>query len=217
MSGAARWVSVAEAARLLSASGDKIDASNVSRYLARFPAIPTRKDGKFRMVNLDALLAHRAENVQVADRQAARGMMVAAAPPLQPALVAPSAEPEQDAPAGSPMQAINLQIKELELRRKKREEDLADGTVIAAAEVIALISATMTAFVGALARQEVEFTQRHGKVIGSEFRRARKSAQADAARHLSDLANKHLPAAMRSDAMAAVPKEAELVGDTPLA
>lgn len=60
------WLSVTEAAARLSASGDPVDRSTLSRYLSQHAeALPTRVEGKSRLVELGALAAHRSENIRI--------------------------------------------------------------------------------------------------------------------------------------------------------
>jgi hypothetical protein len=204
MSSTDAWVTVAKAAEVLTARGDEIDPSNVSRYLARYPVIPSERRGKFRMVDLAALIEHRRTNVFVADKQAARGTEAAASPPVvaasAPVVVQPKAEPEPlelTAPDGdSSLADINKQIKLLELRRRQREEDEADGKVIPSDEVLVLISTAMRTMVAEFERQEVNVAQKFGRDVSIEFRKVRKAAQAKAAAELIEMAKKNMPAAL---------------------
>jgi len=60
------WVSVTEAAEQLSAIGDKITRSALSYYLKQHAeAIPVRRDGKALLVDIEALAAHRGENIRI--------------------------------------------------------------------------------------------------------------------------------------------------------
>lgn len=60
------WVSITDAAARLSAAGDSIDRSTLSRYLKQHgEALPLRRDGKSNLVEFGALAAHRAENVRL--------------------------------------------------------------------------------------------------------------------------------------------------------
>ena len=60
------WVSITEAAARLTASGDRIDRSTLSRYLKQHAeALPKRPDGKANLVEFEALAAHRSENVRI--------------------------------------------------------------------------------------------------------------------------------------------------------
>lgn len=61
------WLSITDAAARLSAAGDPIDRSTLSRYLKQHAdALPTRRDGKRHLVEFGALAQHRAENVRIA-------------------------------------------------------------------------------------------------------------------------------------------------------
>lgn len=63
---AGEWLSVTEAAARLSASGDPVDRSTLSRYLSQHAeALPTRVEGKARMVEFGALAVHRSENIRI--------------------------------------------------------------------------------------------------------------------------------------------------------
>lgn len=197
---APNWVTVAEAARLLTAAGDKIDASNVSRYLKRFRDIPQKREGKYRYADLTALIEHRSTNVQVADKQASRSLQPASAPTAEPD--APAAE-TSDGPDEGSLGALNLALKQLEFRKRKREEDLADGTVVQASEVLQLISGTVHALISGLETGEAAIAQRFGREIAADFRKNRKTAMASASTHLGDLARKHLPAQLAVPALAA--------------
>jgi hypothetical protein len=60
------WVSITDAAARLSAAGDSVDRSTLSRYLKQHgEALPLRRDGKSNLVEFSALAAHRAENVRL--------------------------------------------------------------------------------------------------------------------------------------------------------
>lgn len=65
------WLSITEAAARLSADGDYVDRSTLSRYLKQHSeALPTRGEGKANLVELGALKAHRSENVRLRPRPA---------------------------------------------------------------------------------------------------------------------------------------------------
>lgn len=60
------WISITEAATRLSGAGDPIDRSTLSRYLKQHgEALPLRADGKSNLVNYEALVAHRGENIRI--------------------------------------------------------------------------------------------------------------------------------------------------------
>lgn len=63
----AEFVSITEAARRLTAAGDAIERSTLSRYLRQHAeALPLQAAGKERLVDFEALAAHRAENIRIA-------------------------------------------------------------------------------------------------------------------------------------------------------
>lgn len=65
------WVSITEAADRLTAAGDAVERSTLSRYLAQHAeALEVRVEGKSKLVEFGALRQHRAENVRL--RQAPR-------------------------------------------------------------------------------------------------------------------------------------------------
>lgn len=181
------FVTVAQAAAELTRRGDKIDASNVSRYLARNPDIASRKEGRCRYVDLAALILHRSGNTLSIGR---RDMV-----------------PEDAAPTGldddgggvpltpgiaSEIQQANLRLKQLQVRDKEREDALAEGDLVPAADVLAVINGVMQTFVTELERVEMSIATRHGRVVAADFRKARKDAQAAASAKLKVAAEAQL-------------------------
>ncbi|WP_412033116.1 hypothetical protein ACLIR7_05865 [Nitratireductor aquimarinus] len=60
------WISITEAATRLTAAGDAVDRSTLSRYLKQHAeALPLRRSGKSNLVDYDALVAHRGENIRI--------------------------------------------------------------------------------------------------------------------------------------------------------
>ena len=60
------WVSITEAAARLTAAGDAIERSALSRYVSQHgEALATRRDGKANLIEFGALMAHRTENVRL--------------------------------------------------------------------------------------------------------------------------------------------------------
>lgn len=60
------WISITDAAKRLSASGDAVDRSTLSRYISQHAeALPTRREGKSNLVDFGLLSQHRAENVRL--------------------------------------------------------------------------------------------------------------------------------------------------------
>lgn len=60
------WISITEAASRLTAAGDPVDRSTLSRYLKHHSeALPLRPDGKSNLVEFGALKVHRSENIRL--------------------------------------------------------------------------------------------------------------------------------------------------------
>ncbi len=60
------WVSITDAATALAERGDTVDRSTLSRYLKQHAeALPLRRAGQSNLVDLDALIAHRGENIRL--------------------------------------------------------------------------------------------------------------------------------------------------------
>ena len=184
------WVTVAAAADALTESGDPIDASNVSRYLARNDDVPSEKQGKFRWVDLAALKAHRKTSVYVADKREARELE-----PVRTPVAAPAAADDDDDPPARPNSALaqtKLEIQQLELRRKRREEDVESGQLVPIGDLQTVVAGMMGAFVGELARQEQHLAAKFGREVGAEVRKAHKAARAAAAARLVEAAQQVL-------------------------
>ena len=195
-------------AEILTGAGDTIDASNVSRYLARYPDLPSIKIGKFRYVDPVKLARHRKTNVNVLEKQDARGVEPAKASPIAPS---PETGPVEDLPeteATSEIQQANLALRKLQIREKELALAEKEGTLVPDVEVLALISGVMQAMITALEGEEIAMVQKFGREVGAGFRKARRAAQARAASRLSELARQHLPPALSAQAPAAVPVDA---------
>ena len=60
------WLSITAAAERLTAEGDAVERSTLSRYLSQHAeAIAVRQDGRARLVEINALRQHRAENIRL--------------------------------------------------------------------------------------------------------------------------------------------------------
>lgn len=193
------WVTVAAAAEALTKAGDKIDASNVSRYLARFPEIPQEKAGRCRFVDLAALVAHRGGNVLVEEKRAARELSpieALAAEEARPVAVEPEADEDEEAEESgdraSPTNLANARLKELAIREKEADWAERIGKLVPDHEVLSLVSGVMATFIGELERQEGLIAARMGRDAAAEFRKVRKAAQLAASSRLVELAQKHL-------------------------
>lgn len=215
--GEAGWVTVAAAAKALTDAGDQIDPSNVSRYLARFPEIPSRKQGKFRWVDLNALSLHRGGNVLVGEKRAARGVDEDfRAEQLDLVDVGDLDDEDDEVAAGgaastrqvvvpSAINAANLRLKELQIAAKEREEAIEDGRFVPIEDVTVLINETLQTWVSELEREEASIAIESGRDVAQLFRRSRKAAQARAAETLKRGAEARLKAQMVDRAVAAMP------------
>lgn len=102
------WLSITDAARRLTALGDPVDRSTLSRYLKQHAeALPLRPGGRSNLVDFGALLAHRRENIRIA-----------AVPATEPVLpVTPSVQP-----GGAARKALaEAELREMDLARRRRE------------------------------------------------------------------------------------------------
>lgn len=60
------WISISEAATRLSEMGDLVERSTLSRYIKQHgEAIEIREEGKARLIEFNALVAHRSENIRI--------------------------------------------------------------------------------------------------------------------------------------------------------
>lgn len=60
------WLSITEAASRLTAAGDVVDRSTLSRYVSQHSeALVTRREGRSNLVEFGALQQHRAENIRL--------------------------------------------------------------------------------------------------------------------------------------------------------
>lgn len=179
------WVTVAAAAAALTSAGDKIDASNVSRYLARNPAIGQERIGKYRYVDLAALFAHRNTSLFVADKRQSRGLAL---------VEAGSEHPPSDQPSVvSTITGVNVELKQLELRRKLREDAIESGALIPADEVRTICVGVLEAFAAELARQENHLTAKLGRDVGMQIRKAHRAARAAACSQMIAVASSEVP------------------------
>lgn len=200
------FVTVAAAAAELTRRGDAITPPNVSRYLDRNPDIAAEKHGKYRYVDLAALILHRSGNVQ---SHAKRDAALPGPSPL------PAAEDDGAESGGSTssgisraIQEANLRLKELQVRDAEREDQLAEGELVPAADVLSVVTMSLQAMISEFERAEVSIAARHGRAVATDFRKSRKEAQAKAAEQLMRLAKKHLHPAVAEQLTAAPMPEA---------
>lgn len=108
------WISITEAARRLSAAGDVVDRSTLSRYISQHAeALPTKREGKSNLVEFATLAQHRSENVRL--QQSRR-----AVEPVAPIPAAGPSVPTQISAAARDKEAAAA-LRELELARELRQ------------------------------------------------------------------------------------------------
>jgi hypothetical protein len=109
------WISITDAAKRLTASGDVVDRSTLSRYVSQHgEALPTKREGKSNLIEFGTLAQHRAENIRL--QQTRRPMD--AAPPA--ALDRGPRLPTQISAAARDKEA-SAALRELELARELRQ------------------------------------------------------------------------------------------------
>lgn len=108
------WVSITDAARRLTAAGDVVDRSTLSRYVSQHAeALPTKREGRSNLIEYGNLAQHRAENIRLQQSRRA---------PDVPAPVADSGArgPTQISAAVRDKEAAAA-LRELSLARELRE------------------------------------------------------------------------------------------------
>lgn len=128
------WISITDAAARLSAAGDSVDRSTLSRYLKQHSeALPLRPDGKSNLVEFGALAAHRAENVRL--RKPAPALLSSSAAPIgQPRHFAGT----QSEGAARKMQA-EAEMREMDLAERRGELTLVAEVDKGARDAVALM------------------------------------------------------------------------------
>ncbi len=147
------WISITEAAQRLAASGDHVDRSTLSRYLKQHgEALPIRAEGKSNLVDFEALVAHRKENIRI------RSM---------PAEVRPSVSARPAAPrfAGSQSDGVarkaqaDAEMRELDLGERRKELTPVVEVDRAGRDAIALMS---SAFDRAIETEAASLSLKYG-------------------------------------------------------
>jgi len=133
-------VSITDAAAKLTALGDRIDRSTLSRYLAQHAeALPTERVGKSTMVDFEALLMHRRENIRVAGPQIGPDAL-APTDPTKPGSGPPNPGPTQ-AHSRARKEAADAEIREIELGQLRKEIVIAREVEDAARDAVGLMRA----------------------------------------------------------------------------
>ncbi|WP_336810923.1 hypothetical protein [Bosea sp. MMO-172] len=132
------WVSITEAAARLTASGDRVDRSTLSRYLKQHAEVlPKRPDGKANLVEFEALAAHRSENIRI------RAMPAEVRPAAPGRLAAPAATRFAGSQSdGSARKAqADAALREMDLAERLNKTTLVSEVDRAGRDAIALMQA----------------------------------------------------------------------------
>lgn len=145
---AEEWVSITDAARRLSAAGDTIDRSSLSRYLKQHAeALPTKREGRSNLVEFEALAAHRGENIRVHSAAPAKG-----APDRQ-------ADGRRQVDGAARKAMADAEMRELDLAARRGELTVAAEVDRAGREAIALMR---TAFERAIETEAQSYSVKYG-------------------------------------------------------
>lgn len=146
------WVSITEAAARLTAAGDPVDRSTLSRYLKQHSeALELRPSGKTNLVEFGALRAHRAENIRIRPVAAPSAVVAGGRP-------APRFGGSQSDGAARKAQA-DAEMREMDLAQRRKELVPVGEVDRAARESIALMQA---AFEQALEADAASLAVRYG-------------------------------------------------------
>lgn len=108
------WISITEAASRLTEAGDRVDRSTLSRYLKQHgEALPLKPVGKSNLVEFNALVAHRGENIKI--RQASP----APSAPKNPA--GTSSFPRSQADGAARKAQADAELREMDLAERRKE------------------------------------------------------------------------------------------------
>lgn len=147
------WISITEAAQRLAASGDHVDRSTLSRYLKQHgEALPLRAEGKSNLVDFEALVAHRKENIRI------RSMPLEVRPPVGGRQAAPRFAGSQSDGAARKAQA-DAEMRELDLGERRKELTPVVEVDRAGRDAIALMS---SAFDRAIETEAASLSLKYG-------------------------------------------------------
>ena len=151
------WISITEAATRLTASGDKVDRSTLSRYLKQHAeALPLKPDGKSNLVEFGALVSHRSENIRI---RALPFLAPAGAPAASPSAPAASRFAGTQADGAARKVNADAEMREMELARRKRQLTIVAEVDKAGRDAVALM---MSAFERAIEPEAANTALKNG-------------------------------------------------------
>jgi hypothetical protein len=160
MSGLIGRVSVARAAELLTAAGDVIERSALSRYCDAH-SLKLGKVGREVIVDFEAVRDHRKNNYT---RSVMSGEALVAAPVAE---AAPPTPPTSAAQAEPPVKLDeHRQLKAVQLRRELREEAAEEGKLTDVAEVDAGAAEAIVEMRAAFVEVRADFAERLAAELG---------------------------------------------------
>lgn len=111
------WISITDAAARLNELGDAVDRSTLSRYLKQHgDALELRRYGKSNLVELNALISHRQENIRI---QAPRPMIRSGT--SGPAHTVPRRIPGSQSDGQARKVQADAEMRELDLALRRRQ------------------------------------------------------------------------------------------------
>ena len=122
-------VSITEAAALLTAAGDAVERSTLSRYIAQHSeALPLVRAGKSNLIDFELLCAHRSENVRLPRM-----------PPASPAASGASRFPRSQSDGAARKAQADAEMKEMDLAVRRKILTPVAEVDAAAREAVALM------------------------------------------------------------------------------
>ncbi len=147
------WISITEAAARLTAAGDQIDRSTLSRYLKQHSeALALRAAGKSNLVDFVALQQHRGENIRI------RSMPAEVRPRQSSPPATPRFAGSQSEGAARKAQA-DAELREMDLAERRKHLTLVGEVDQAGREAVALMQ---SAFERAIDTEAASLSLKYG-------------------------------------------------------
>jgi hypothetical protein len=145
------WISTTEAAARLTAAGDKIDRSSLSRYLKQHSeAVPTKRVGRQNLVDFPTLKAHRSENIRV---------LSPVAEPMAPVGSGTSSFKGSQADGAARKAQADAELREMDLAERRGELTIVAEVDRAGREAVVLMR---TAFERAVETEAADLAVKYG-------------------------------------------------------
>lgn len=162
------WISITEAARRLSALGDQVERSTLSRYLKQHSeALPLRVEGKASLVEFSALREHRKENIRIAS-------MPIELRPQTGNHSQPSRFPNSRADGAARKAVADAEIREMELEERRKNLTPSMEVDAAGRDAVALMQSAFERAVepsAATANVKYGWDERTARIVLKSFMR----------------------------------------------